>query len=63
VRTDYEIAQDKLIPDAERYANTMTESMDKEGENYRAEWSRLFHRKMNFLADKVIYGRKESQWA
>jgi hypothetical protein len=58
----YVAQRDVLIPAAEKYAYQKTSHLDQNSDEFRCEWNRIFHRRMNLLADIHIYGRTESQW-
>jgi len=53
--TAYIQARDSLIPQAERYANEQVgaHSKEKNNDKWSADWSRVFHSKMNQLAKEA----------
>ena len=58
-KTEYQMARDGLIPEAERLADEKV----KKGNNiqkYRVRWTKMFFQEMNRLAiEKDIWGRKK----
>lgn len=50
--TQYEIARNSLIPEAEKYAYSVMGDKPKESEeteSYRNQWNHIFHTRMNTL--------------
>lgn len=59
-KEEYIAARDKLILEAEEWADLelMREGFFYKGKFAMAKWNKLFHGKMNQLADEKIKGKK-----